>query len=476
MPRPFARALRSTLAILTLLAGGVAAAVPVANADDPQPPAGTISVPGATIVGERWLTQRTLELTVDTPSFLVPAKVEVTFPVGYDSQPTRDWPVSYFLVGTNMDQTGFRVDLRGEELSESYPAIVVTPSASPLDPTADAAGVDAPGGNVGYWSDWYNNGSGGPPMYETFVTKQLVPLIDANFNALANREGRAVFGGSMGGYGALMLAARHPDLFSSASSLSGAVDTNWVPGATVLSASPSLVASPPDSIYGPRDTQEVRWRGHNPVDLAGNLSTVDVQLYTGNGVPSADELASNALTSAGCVVEAGIVKPETDSLHAKLLALEIPHTYSAADWGCHTPLMFYPQVVATLNRFAENFAEDVPVQSSFDFRAIESQFGVFGWAVEADPARALEFLALQDVSVRGFTITGSGLTQITTAPLFRGARPITVVVNGDPSVVRPDDSGRLTVPVDLGPANQDQQYTLGGTTAKRTAFVQFIRS
>lgn len=84
------------------------------------------------------------------------------------------------------------------ELSESYPAIVVTPSASPLDPTADAADVDFRGGNVGYWSDWYNNRSGGPPMYETFVTKQLIPLIEANFNTLSDRKHRAIFGVSMG--------------------------------------------------------------------------------------------------------------------------------------------------------------------------------------------------------------------------------------------------------------------------------------
>src|SRR5690606_21685341 len=89
--------------------------------------------------------------------------------------------------------------LDGENLTADYPSILVSPD-----------------GNSGYWSDWFNGGTFGPPQYETFVTDQLIPLIDSRYRTMPNRAQRAVFGISMGGYGSLMLAARNPDLFGSA--------------------------------------------------------------------------------------------------------------------------------------------------------------------------------------------------------------------------------------------------------------------
>ncbi|MFF4060153.1 alpha/beta hydrolase [Streptomyces sp. NPDC001668] len=461
-------ALSVTAATLTGLTPGSASA---ASGDLPPMP-GTAPVAGATITGEQWVTQRTVSLTVATPSFTTPAKVEVTLPTGYAADPTRRWPVTYFLVGTNGDQTMFRTTADGESLTSSYPSIVVTPSASPLQGVVDT-GDTVPGGNSGYWSDWYNNGAGGPPMYETFVTRQLIPLIEANFRAVPDRAHRVVLGASMGGYGALMLASRHPDLFAATSSLSGAADSNWVPGAAVLSLSPALDLAPPDSIYGPRVTNEVRWRGHNPTDLAGNLGSVDVQLYTGNGLPGAAEV-SDPTSSTGCVVESGIVSPETHSLHNRLLALGIPHTFTAYDWGCHTPAMFKQEITESLGRFADRFSQGTSEPATFDYRSIEPKFGVFGWSVTADPNRASEFLDLHNVSAGGFTVTGSGTTRVTTPPLFHGANAVTVMTNGVPSSVVPDADGRLTVVVDLGPADRDQQYSIGSTTNMHTSAVRFV--
>ncbi len=54
----------------------------------------------------------------------------------------------------------------------------------------------------------------------------------------ANRAGRALIGESMGGYGVMTYAARHPDLFASAVSLSGAVDNNYPPAIALISAGP----------------------------------------------------------------------------------------------------------------------------------------------------------------------------------------------------------------------------------------------
>ena len=307
------------------------------------------------------------------------------FPATYETDPDRRWPVTYYTAGTNHDEATFRDLYGGEDLTASYESLVVTPS-----------------GHAGYWSDHDNAGAGGPPMYETFVIDQLIPLIDRTFRTLADRAHRVVLGDSMGGYGALMLAARHPDLFSAASSLSGAVDTNWVPQTAVTTLSPTLQLAdiqPPDSIYGSRATQEVRWRGHNPTDLAANLRTVDLQLYTGNGVLGPQE-SGDPGNAAGCVLEAAGIRPETDSLHATLLTLGVAHRYTAYTWGCHSVALFRQEIVETLARFTTLLAKPASVPVSFSHRFVEPQVDVFGWSVTADPDRAAEFLELREAQRR----------------------------------------------------------------------------
>ncbi len=57
--------------------------------------------------------------------------------------------------------------------------------------------------------------------YEDYIVEELVPLVDATFRTLADRNHRGVMGYSSGGYGALMLTMRHPELFGAVASHSG---------------------------------------------------------------------------------------------------------------------------------------------------------------------------------------------------------------------------------------------------------------
>jgi S-formylglutathione hydrolase FrmB len=57
--------------------------------------------------------------------------------------------------------------------------------------------------------------------YETHVVREVIPSIDARFRTVAAREARAIGGKSSGGFGALVLAMRHPDLFSAVASHAG---------------------------------------------------------------------------------------------------------------------------------------------------------------------------------------------------------------------------------------------------------------
>jgi S-formylglutathione hydrolase FrmB len=57
--------------------------------------------------------------------------------------------------------------------------------------------------------------------YETHVVREVVPAIDARFRTIATREARAIGGKSSGGFGALVLAMRNPELFSAVASHAG---------------------------------------------------------------------------------------------------------------------------------------------------------------------------------------------------------------------------------------------------------------
>ena len=59
--------------------------------------------------------------------------------------------------------------------------------------------------------------------YEDLITRDVIEYVDANYNTRAERGGRVVAGLSMGGYGALMLSMRHPELFRGVSSHSGSL-------------------------------------------------------------------------------------------------------------------------------------------------------------------------------------------------------------------------------------------------------------
>jgi len=111
------------------------------------------------------------------------------------------FPVVYLLHGLSDDYTIWHRRTSIERYVEGLPLIVVMPD----------------GGR-----NFYTDAADGFP-YEKAITDDLIPIIDRFFPTIADRKGRAVGGLSMGGYGALRLALRRPDMFCSAVSHSGAV-------------------------------------------------------------------------------------------------------------------------------------------------------------------------------------------------------------------------------------------------------------
>ncbi len=134
-------------------------------------------------------------------------------PAGYDGSAQR-YPVVYLLHGRGDSMAAWtQVKSRLDELigsGEIPPMIAIMP--------------DAPWSSRASWyvDSAYTGTDPGRPV-ETAFFRDLVPQVDATYRTIADRNGRAVAGYSMGGAGALRYSLVHPDVFGAAIVLSPAV-------------------------------------------------------------------------------------------------------------------------------------------------------------------------------------------------------------------------------------------------------------
>ncbi|WP_427118282.1 alpha/beta hydrolase [Pseudarthrobacter scleromae] len=403
------------------------------------------------LLSDTQLTDRMHELIFQTPYLDTPTSVRVLLPAPGLRVPGKRYPSLYLLHGCcdpAPQSRGWTVKGGAEEATAEDSMIVVMPE----------------GGMGGFYSDWYNNGAGGNPRWESYIIGQLIPWIDGHYATSTDRSQRAIAGLSMGGYGALSLAARHPDTFVSASSFSGAVDSNAYLGAssTVDDVLGTQDGQFPDSVYGPRATEEVRWRGHNPVDLAENLRGMSLQIRTGNGLPGPLDTPD---TLAGGSVET-YVYPQNLNLHDRLNNLGITHLWDDYGPGTHSWAYWKRDLIDTLKTLRQVFAEPTALPDELSFTSVEPTFQAYGYVVRTT-RKAAEFATLEGITANGFRLTGSGGATVTTAPRYKpGAsyRISTVTSQGESNmtVQRADTRGNLTIALGLGPSNTVQQYQVHG--------------
>ncbi len=123
----------------------------------------------------------------------------ILLPTGYDRN--RAYPVLYLLHGYGGDQTDWtqRTDL--VSYTATLDMIIVMPEAR---------------------NSWYVNSEANPQArYEDYIMHDLPQFVNSIYPIDTTRE--AIAGLSMGGYGALELALRHPGKFQFAGDLSGAI-------------------------------------------------------------------------------------------------------------------------------------------------------------------------------------------------------------------------------------------------------------
>ena len=408
-----------------------------------QPP----SAADLTLVKENRLSARAVDYTFTTPALASPTTVRVLLPTGYDPSATTRYPVLYLLHGGAANYTSW-TNQGGiaDRLTEGLPLIVVMPDA----------------GRSAWYTDWYNNGLGGTPMWETYHIDQLIPWIDAHLPTVGAREGRAIAGLSSGGFGTMSYASRHPDLFVAAAAFSGALDTNTPPvlAGKVIDAFALQDLGPPGALFGLRETEEVRWRGHNPWDLAGNLRGMALVVRTGNG-NSGGRFGGGGPTDPGGSFLESSVHDESVSFHNRLVALGIDHVWDDYGPGTHNFAYWNDSLARTLPLLMDVFAERRPAPTPFSFTAIEQHYDIYGWSVDLDRPVA-EFSSLDDVSSGGFRLSGSGSATVTTAPVYDPGRTYDITIRTESDNVcklqRADEHGRLSIGVPLGKVNPTQQY------------------
>lgn len=203
-------------------------------------------------------------------------------PPGYQRQCEKRYPVLYLLHGSGHNRHSVLSEVRPQE------------HAAPLG----EAILVIPDGNQGWWLD-------SPVLprsrYGQYVL-ELVEFVDRRYRTMASRTARGICGFSMGGYGAMLLAGQHPEMFGAASSLLGPLD--------IAQMFPDYYRL--HLLLGPdRDT----WQRFNPVHWAEKLAHTPLRF---------------------CTAEEAAERPQNEACAAVLRTLQIPFEYNVYPGGHDT--------------------------------------------------------------------------------------------------------------------------------------------
>ncbi|MES9536897.1 MULTISPECIES: alpha/beta hydrolase family protein [unclassified Actinomadura] len=446
---------RALVITLTLAATSTGLAVPARAAG----PAVRFSDSGGIhVVSVRRMDDRQYALRVSTAALGRAVDVRVLLPTGYDRRPDARFPVLYLFHGTGGRASDWVDRGDAEKTTAGRPLITVMPDA----------GFDGDGG--GWFTDWADPRTAlGPSKWETFHVDQLIPWIDRNLRTVPRREGRAVAGLSQGGFGAMSYAARHPSLFVSAASFSGAPDIAYDPVVSVGAAGVvSYIAAVedgvhPDAIFGSRLANAVNWRGHDPATLAPNLRGMRLELRTATGVPGPFDPPVPDPAAIG--IEA-LTHASTVSFHRRLESLEIPSRYDDYVLGTHTFPYWARDLRRHMGPLMRTFAAPPRPPATVSYRSIDPTWSQWGWTVSLRRPKAQQFSVLADASPSGFALRAAGTATVTTPASYRpGARLVIGVTRG---------RTHKTITTSAGPSGR-LTFTLPSARGTATTLVRISR-
>ncbi|MGC4963074.1 alpha/beta hydrolase [Gordonia sp. DT101] len=222
------------------------------------------------------------------------------------------------------------------------------------------------GGAFSYYTDWrHDDPVLGRNKWQTFLTKELPPLIDKEFGTT---KVNAIAGISMAGTSVLNLAIAAPHLYRSVAAYSGCARTSDPVGQAYIRM---VVADRGqgnlDNMWGP--VGGPGWRENDPFVNAAKLRSTKVYMTSGTGLPGpydrpeARLVQGNPLTLANQVVLGGVIEAAVNSctqqMATRLRGLRVPMQTISRPTGTHSWEYWesdlrrtWPMLSADLNRKA----------------------------------------------------------------------------------------------------------------------------
>ncbi|MCQ4616352.1 hypothetical protein KBX29_05820 [Corynebacterium sp. CCUG 18816] len=244
---------------------------------------------GVSVDRIEWLTNRRVAVFIRSaamPEQLM--QVQILLARDWHSNPQAKFPEVWALDGLRArdDENGWTIETNIEQFYADKNVNVILPV----------------GGESSFYSDWQRPNNGKDYKWETFLTKELVPVLNNEFRS---NDSRAVVGISMGGTAAINLAERNPHLFKFVGSFSGYLDTTTTGMPTAIKAA-QMDAGGYDSeaMWGPAGSQD--WIDHDPKLGIEALKDMTVYVSSGSGrddFGNPESVAKGAANPAGVGLE-----------------------------------------------------------------------------------------------------------------------------------------------------------------------------
>lgn len=244
---------------------------------------------GVSVDRIEWLTNRRVAVFIRSaamPEQLM--QVQILLARDWHSNPQAKFPEVWALDGLRArdDENGWTIETNIEQFYADKNVNVILPV----------------GGESSFYSDWQRPNNGKNYKWESFLTKELVPVLTNEFRS---NNSRAVVGISMGGTAAVNLAERNPHLFKFVGSFSGYLDTTTTGMPTAIKAA-QMDAGGYDSeaMWGPAGSQD--WVDHDPKLGIEALKDMTVYVSSGSGrddFGNPESVAKGAANPAGVGLE-----------------------------------------------------------------------------------------------------------------------------------------------------------------------------
>ncbi|HEX4864743.1 MAG TPA: alpha/beta hydrolase family protein [Acidimicrobiales bacterium] len=437
------------LALVVLVAAGAAT-----GARASQPSASFTDAAGLHVVASSQLDQRDYNVEVLSPDLGRPVNVRILLPADYFLHPATRYPVLYLFHGTSGRASDWIDQGSAEQTTAPYELITVMPDV----------GFN---GDGGFWfTNWVDRTtSHGPSQFEDYLVGSLIPWVDFNLRTRASRDGRAVAGLSQGGYGAAEIAARHPDMFVSMASFSGAPEIARDP--EVFAGAVAVIEAievgddqvPPFSELGDPLTDLVNWQGHDPATLVTNLRGMSLNLWTGTGLDGPYDPTPNPPAS---LIE-GAAYQSTQHFYDHLAAEGIPAYYDNYVYGTHTFAYWARDLREYVPMMMADFAHPRR-PSSVSYTSIDKNWEQWGYSVSFERTATQEFGSVIDADPNGFIISGSGVAAVTTPPDYQPHSTVVMTIQGPEGTTSQSipigPTGRATGLINLGSSTHQAQVTI----------------